>query len=91
MDRQAAARALDEALTPLRGESWAQLRARIGAGEVVAWEVRGAGGARWQIEVTFHWDGRAEEAIRVLASVDDGTLCGALRPVCADWIVPHTP
>lgn len=54
-----------------REESWERLRERLLAKEIDVPRVSGDDGEEYAIEVTFHWDGKREGAIRVTATIDE--------------------
>jgi hypothetical protein len=85
MDREEARRLLAEKLAEYRHLPYAKLVARIGNDEHL--EVRGPSGTLYQIEIQFLWDEKKDGDVRVLAGIDDGSLRGAFRPLCQDFIV----
>ncbi len=48
-------------------------------------EAVGTSGARYQLEVSVHWDDRAGGNVRVIAAIDDGGW-RSLSPVAQDFI-----
>jgi hypothetical protein len=54
--------------------------------EVIAYEVEGAGGVRYRVELEAHWVERPGGPIQVLAGIDDGTLRGGFRPVTDGFV-----
>ena len=58
-----------------------------GLGETDAFEIIGAGGVAYQIEVNAFWDDEPGGAIRVLGSVDDGGFLTSFRPVSDGFLV----
>ena len=47
----------------------------------------GESGAEYQIEVEVFWDSEPGGLLRVLGSIDDGSLRAAFRPVCEDFLM----
>jgi hypothetical protein len=64
---------------------YGELQGLIGEPQTVA--VSGESGAEYQIEVEVFWDSEPGGLLRVLGSIDDGTLRAAFRPVCEDFLV----
>jgi hypothetical protein len=91
MDREEARAVLEAELKPWRGVSWDTWREWIAERRVEVVEVVGPSGTEWQIEILAIWDAAPEATIRVLASIDDGSLFGAFRPVCDDLLVDPAP
>ena len=85
MDREEAARLLSDHLTQFRSLTYAELAAHIGIDEYM--EVVGESKISYQIEIQFMWDGAEGGDIRVSAGIDDGSLRGAFRPVCEDFVI----
>lgn len=85
MDRDEAALVLADALTRYEGRGHAELARSIG--QVDAYAVTGPSGAEYQVEIDVLWDDRPGGAIRVLASVDDGSLRASFRPVSDDLLI----
>ena len=65
--------------------SYAELATIVGTNSVV--EVRGAYGTEYTIEVDVLWDSDKQGKIRVIGSIDDGRLPGALLPLCEDLLL----
>jgi len=87
MDRDEARAVLEAELARWRASTWDVWRTWIAERRVEVVEVTGPSGTPWQIEVQAVWDAAPEATIRVLASIDDGSLSGAFRPVCGDLLV----
>ena len=85
MDQQEARCLLTEKLAEYRRLSYAELVAKIKDDEYL--EVKGPSNAEYQIEIQFMWDDKKGGDVRVSAAIDDGSLRGAFRPVCEDFIV----
>lgn len=80
----------EEARTILRSKiaeysklAHAHLKAKIGQDE--HFEVIGATGTVYQVEVQVFWDAKPSGNIRVLVSIDDGGL-RAFKPICEDFL-----
>ena len=84
MDRAEAARLLRGEMTRLAGRSHDDLVRLVG--DVDAYEVQGADGVSYQVEVKADWVDQPGGPIMVLAGIDDGTLRGAFRPVTDGFI-----
>lgn len=85
MDRDEARRVLTMKLTPYRELSYPELVTKIGNDEHLP--CTGPSGTDYQIEIQFVWDDKKDGDVRVLAAIDDGSICGAFRPVCEDFTV----
>jgi hypothetical protein len=85
LEREEARCLLAESLAAYRGLSYAELVARVGHDAYL--EVQGPSSAEYQIEIQFVWDDKPGGAVRVMAGIDDGSLRGAFRPVCEDFIM----
>ena len=85
MDREEARSLLSEELGEYRKLSYTELLAHIGKDEYL--EVHGPSGCQYQIEIQFMWDHKKDGDVRVSAGIDDGSLRGAFRPECEDFIV----
>jgi hypothetical protein len=85
LDRIEAARLLREEMTRYAGLPHAGLTRLID--EVDAYEVEGADGVRYQVEVIAHWDERPGAWLRVMGGIDDGTFRGAFRPVTDGFLM----
>ena len=82
MDKQEAKRILAEEMAKYRSRSYEELKQLVS--DVDAYEVTGASGADYQIEVQVIWDGKPGGDLRVLASIDDGGW-SAFWPVNGDF------
>ena len=85
MDRTEAAGLLREHMERLAEMSHGEAEARIGDPRVAT--VVGESGTVYQIEVEVFWDADPGGLLRVLASIDDGSLRGAFRPVSEDCLI----
>jgi hypothetical protein len=87
MDKQIASVLLDAFLNQLRKRSYAELCARIRDPQCK--EVSAPDGRAYQIEWEAHWDHPKNTGgdLRVIVSIDDGTLRAALRPITRSFII----
>ena len=53
----------------------------------VCLEIEGPSGVTYQIEYEALWDSEPKEALRVIASIDDGGLISAMMPISASFVV----
>jgi hypothetical protein len=74
MNRSEAQRILGEELARFAGRRHAELAPLVEAKHIEVSEVRGASGARYQIEIQFLWDDRPGGTILVMGGIDDGGL-----------------
>lgn len=84
MNRTEAAVILRSNLDRLESLGYAPLSALIGENQTS--EQGGETGARYQLELNFLWDHRANGAIRIIGSIDDGGL-GAFMPLTESRLV----
>ncbi len=87
MNREEALGLLNAKLDDYRRRTYAELAAKVGEEDIS--EVVGPSGTAYQIEILVTWDHKPNGDVRVLGTIDDGTLRGAFRPVCSD--LPVTP
>jgi hypothetical protein len=89
MDKREAQQVLDEFAAALRSrftyQDWQKL---IGESEVV--ETAGESGVTYQIEWNVFWDSRPGGDIRVLLSIDDGSLASSIVPLTTSFLVSPT-
>ena len=86
MDKAEAGALLTRELAAYRGRVFAELKGMIGENKVL--ELRGQSGTGYTIEVEVFWDDPdAKVNLRVLGSIDDGRLPGAMFPLCESFIV----
>jgi hypothetical protein len=78
---------LAKELAPLREWSHAELVARLLDREET-FEVVGASGARYQVEIQAFWESNPGGAILVMGSIDDGSFWWAVSPSCDSFIKP---
>jgi hypothetical protein len=72
MNEEEAKDLLHAHLKDYRRRSYTELAALIGEPQTA--ELRGPSGKTYQLELQVFWDSRPGEALRVLASIDDGGL-----------------
>jgi hypothetical protein len=72
MDKSEAHRILDEQLA--RFGSYTELVPLVESGHVENFEIRGAKGTMYQVEVQFFWDDKRKGNVRVVGSIDDGGI-----------------
>ena len=70
-----------------RGRGFADLAERVRAGGHEAYQRVGPSGRLYNVEVQVLWDHKPGGPVRVLVSVDDGSLIGALKPRCSDFML----
>ncbi len=85
MNREEALGLLNVKLNDYRRMTHAELAAKVGEEDIS--EVVGPSGTAYQIEILVTWDHKPNGDVRVLGSIDDGTLRGAFKPVCGDFLV----
>ena len=71
MDKVEARKVLAGHMAGLRQLSYQELVERL-LDRVEAFEVAGPSGAEYQVELQAFWDGRPDDVLRVIGSVDDG-------------------
>jgi hypothetical protein len=99
MDKAEAQSLIDREIDTLRELSYAELRERIPAKregflfidireaiQVATREVTVDSGAVYRVETMVMWDGKADEAIRVVVSIDDARL-SAFISVTGDFVM----
>ena len=83
MDREQAAIVLTQALQAYRAMTYRELADSVG--RLDAFEVVGADGKAYQLEIQVIWDGRPGKDVRVLGAVDDGGW-SAFSPLGEDFM-----
>lgn len=73
MDKSEAQKILREQLARF-SRSYSELAPLVESQRVDAYEVRGASGATYQVEIQFFWDDQPGDTIRVAGSIDDGGI-----------------
>ncbi len=92
MDKQEARQLLNDFAAALQSRfayrDWQKL---IGEGDVV--ERQGDSGVNYQLEWEVFWDAQPGGAIRVMVSIDDGSLARFIIPLTRSFLVapPDTP
>ena len=74
MNKSEAQKILSEQLSRFSSRSHLELASLVEAQLVEAYEVRGASGTAYQIEIQFFWDDKPGDTIRVMGSIDDGGI-----------------
>jgi hypothetical protein len=88
MDKLEAQQLLDEFVAGLKSRSYQDWQALIG--EEVMVEKQGHSGVTYQIEFEAFWDSpkvKAGGAIRVMVSIDDGSLARFIVPLTTSFLV----
>ena len=80
-------RVLDQVREEWWNRSFADLADRVRAGGLHAEQRVAPSGDLYNVEVQFLWDHKPGGPIRVILSVDDGSVRGALKPRCSDFIL----
>ena len=86
MDKSEARKVLSERLARLRQRSYAELAPLVESSHVEDFEVRGASGTTYQVEVQFFWDDKPRGVVRVVGSIDDGGI-RAFVPLTQTFLV----
>ena len=76
---------LSRYLEPYRRKSFDDLRALIGL--IDAREIVGPSGRLYNLEIETRWDGRLGGPIRVIGSIDNGSLQNTIVPLCEDFLI----
>ena len=85
MNREEAHKILSERVRTLRGHSYKDLLHYLhnaSADEIIA-----SSGKPYQIEVEAMWDGQPDSDLRVVVTIDDGSLRWATVPLVEDFII----
>jgi hypothetical protein len=86
MDKREAQQLLDDFVTALWSRfTYRDWQALIGESEVV--EKHGPSGVTYQIEWTAFWDSQPGGAIRILVSIDDGSLARFVVPLTTGLLI----
>lgn len=87
MDIEEARKLLQNELLKFRARDYSELRSSLG--NQGCWEVMGASGTTYQVEVDVLLDepGKDRGNLRILGTIDDGTLRAAFKPVSEQFIV----
>jgi hypothetical protein len=85
MDKSEAQKILGEQLA--RFGSYSELVPLVESRRVENFEIRGASGANYQVEIQFFWDYKRGGIVRVLGSIDDGVGIRAYVPLTQSLLV----
>ncbi|MHB8068969.1 MAG: hypothetical protein ACYDIC_13855 [Desulfobaccales bacterium] len=85
MDKKEAQKLLDEFVADLQSRSYQEWQKLIGESAVV--EKQGPTGVTYQIEWNAFWDSQAGGDIRVMVSIDDGSLARSIVPLTTSFLV----
>ncbi|HLD47937.1 MAG TPA: hypothetical protein VJA64_08935 [Desulfobaccales bacterium] len=85
MDKREANRLLEEFVTGLKSRSYQEWQILIGEEAVV--ERNGPSGVTYQIEWNAFWDSQAGGDIRVMVSIDDGSLARFIVPLTTSFLI----
>ena len=85
MDKREARQLLEEFVAELKSRSYQEWQILIGEEAVV--ERNGPSGVTYQIEWNAFWDARAGGDIRVMVSIDDGSLARFIVPLTTSFLI----
>ena len=85
MDKREARQLLEEFVTGLKSRSYQEWQILIGEEAVL--ERNGPSGVTYQIEWNAFWDARAGGDIRVMVSIDDGSLARFIVPLTTSFLI----
>jgi hypothetical protein len=85
MDKREAQNLLDEFIAGLKSRTYQDWQGLIGESEVL--EKTGPSGVTYQIEWDAFWDSQPGGAIRVMVSIDDGSLARFIVPLTTSLLV----
>jgi hypothetical protein len=85
MDKREAQDILQECLIDLQAKSYQEWQSLIGESAVV--EKQGPSGITYQIEWNPFWDSQAGGDIRVIVSIDDGSLARFMVPLTTSLLI----
>lgn len=85
MDKREARQLLEEFVTGLKSRSYQEWQGLIGEEAVV--ERNGPSGVTYQIEWNAFWDSPAGGDIRVMVSIDDGSLARFICPLTTSFLI----
>ena len=85
MDNREAYQLLEEFVTGLKSRSYLEWQGLIGEEAVV--ERNGPSGVTYQIEWNAFWDSQAGGDIRVMVSIDDGSLARFIVPLTTSLLI----
>jgi hypothetical protein len=87
MNQQEAREILAGHIRELRNLSYSEFCSWVTDGRTEVLLAKGASGTEYQIEIGAMWDSKQGGGIRVLFSIDDGSLPTACVPLCDDFII----
>ena len=85
MDRREARQLLDEFVAGLKSWSYQEWQGLLGESAVV--EKQGPSGVTYQIEWNAFWDSQVGGDIRVMFSIDDGSLARFIVPLTTSLLI----
>jgi len=85
LNRNEALTILRERITTLRARPYSELVQYLN--NATCDEVFAPGGQAYQIEVVVMWDDQTHSDLRVIASIDDGSLRWSFAPLVEDFII----
>ena len=85
MDKREARQLLEEFVAGLKSRSYQEWQSLIGEPAVV--EKQGPSGVAYQIEWEAFYDSPAGGDIRVMVSIDDGSLAGSIFPITTSLLI----
>jgi len=85
VNRDEALTILRERICTLRNLSYEELLQFLG--NATGDEVIAPGGQAYQVEVEAMWDDRPDSDLRIIASIDDGSLRWATLPLVQDFVI----
>ncbi|MEW6660447.1 MAG: hypothetical protein AB1424_17515 [Thermodesulfobacteriota bacterium] len=85
MDKKEAQELLDEFARDLQSLSYPKWQKLIGESQLL--ERQGPSGVTYQIEWTAFWDSQAGGDIRVIVSIDDGSLARFMVPISTSFLI----
>jgi hypothetical protein len=85
MNKKEAQKLLDLFVAALQSRSYQEWQGLLGESEVM--EKTGASGVTYQVEWEAFWDFQAGGDIRVMVSIDDGSLARSLVPLSTSFVI----
>jgi len=85
MDKREAQNLLDEFIAGLKSRTYQDWQGLIGESAVV--EKKGPSGVTYQIEWNVFWDSKPGGDIRVMVSIDDGSLARFIVPLTTSLLI----
>ena len=87
MNKKEAGKILEVKLDEIKLLGYGKLKEWVVEKNVEVFEITGPDGVEYQIEIQAFFDDNIEKDIRVLGSIDDGTLPASMFPVSSDFII----